>query len=99
MCRISLSQKMVHSPQPTSFTFHKEIQWHRMVFYDGLIGFLQRPTGDPVCWEPPVRGHDAGFMCRGLPPPIGTAVERQNFDIKPPSGAPCYASLGRIAIS
>ena len=39
---------------------------------DRLSGWLQRPAWDPVCLDPPARGHHAGFICRGSLLPYGS---------------------------
>ena len=59
-----------------------------MVYDDRLNGWLQCPAGDPVCRDPPARGHHTGYVCGGTLPPWGAAWERSEFNIKPPLGAP-----------
>ena len=49
---------------------------------------MQCPAGDPVCRDPPARGHHTGFICGGNLSPCGAAGERSEFNIKPPLGAP-----------
>ena len=53
-----------------------------------LNGWLQCPAGDPVCREPPARGHHTGFICGGNLPPCGAAGKRSEFNIKPLLGTP-----------
>ena len=60
----------------------------QIVCDDRLNGWLQCPAGDPVCRDPPARGHHTGFVCGGSLPPCGAARERSEFNIKPPLGAP-----------
>ena len=56
------------------------------VFDDRLSGWFQHPARDPVCRDPPACGPHMGFVCRGSIPPMGTARERPEFDIKSPLG-------------
>ena len=78
----------MHSHQPTNLTIHYEIRWHKRVCDDRLNGWLQCPAGDPVCRDPPARGHHTGFFCGGSLPPCAAAGERSEFNIKSPLGAP-----------
>ena len=43
---------------------------------DRLSGWLQRPAGYTVCWDPPLRGHHTGFVCRSSLTPMGSVGER-----------------------
>ena len=54
---------------------------------------LQCPAGDPVCLDPPARGHHTGLMCGGTLPPWGAAGERSEFNVKPPLRAPLLIFL------
>ena len=54
---------------------------------DRLSGWLQCPTGEPVCCA-----HHTGFICRGSLPPMGAAGERPEFDIIPTLEAPILIS-------
>ena len=49
---------------------------------------LRHPAIDSVCRGPPACGHIISFICRGFPSPMRVAVERPEFDIAPPFGAP-----------
>ena len=49
---------------------------------------MQRPAGDPVCWDPPACGYYTGFICRGFLLSMEAARERPEFDIRSPLGAP-----------
>ena len=55
---------------------------------DRLGGRLQCTAGDPVCRDPPLRGHHTGFICWGSPP----LWELPEFDIIPPLHAPLLIS-------
>ena len=79
----------MHSQQPTlTWPSNLDIRWHKKVFDDRFSRWLQRYVGDPVCRDPPARGHHTGFICRGVPSPIGAAGERPEIEIKPPLAAP-----------
>ena len=43
---------------------------------------IERPAGDPVCRDPPARGHYMNFICRGFLLRIGAAEERTELDRK-----------------
>ena len=53
-----------------------------------LSGLLQGPTVDPVYRDPPVHGHNTGFVCRWFLSPIGAARERPEIGVKSPLVSP-----------
>ena len=65
-----------------------KIRWHKRACDDRPNGWLQCPVGDPVCRDPPARGHHTGFMCGEFPSPWGAAGERSEHSIKLPLGSP-----------
>ena len=76
------------------FTVPSQLTWPKKsdgteVCDNRLNGWLQRLARDPVCRDPPTRGHHIGFTCRRFPSPMGAARgERPEFYIKLPLGSP-----------
>ena len=68
------------SPQPTNLAYHCDILWHIKVCDDRRSGWLQRPTGDPVCLDPTnwvagrtLRVDTSDFICMGSLALMGAA--------------------------
>ena len=55
------------------------LKWHKRVYDDRLNGWQQCPAGDPVCRDPPARGHHTGFICGGFPSPLGSCRREVRF--------------------
>ena len=64
-------------PSPLSWPSNQKIRWHRNVYDDRHIGWLQHPVGNSVCLVQPARGHHTDFILSYTKCIYNTTLQKQ----------------------